>query len=221
MDIMHENLLGAISDKAHHDKRSFIKDGIIDEKKWIASPLRILFILKEAYDKDGDGYDLRHTIREEWRGPKHKMWRLAGSLASALTQISCGFNPYFEDDNTAEVAAKEALLSSAIVNLKKSNGKSSSRLDDVKHFAEIDADEISKQITIINPKVIICGNTWSIVEEFIIKDATRIHEMVWKTESKIIFDIWHPANRYPNQLNYWALVGVALNSGVIGSNLTS
>ncbi len=72
----HEELLEKWACRPHHSKKTFIKDGIIDNTRWFNAKRKVLFMLKEAYgDKDSEeSYDLRAKIREEWRGPKYNLW---------------------------------------------------------------------------------------------------------------------------------------------------
>ena len=54
--------------------------------------------------------------------------------------------------------AREAFLSTAMVNVKKSGGRSTSRLADIAEFARLDASRIRRQIALIQPDIVVGGN---------------------------------------------------------------
>jgi len=211
MSDRHEVLLDTLAASPLHKGQRFIRDGIIDPARWKQAPRRVLFLLKEAYDTEGSGFDLRQLILHDWGGPRHKMWWSAGQWASALHGLTDRGAPCFPDDD----AASESLLASAVVNLKKSGGRSSSDLAEVQDYASRDADALRQQVALIGPDVIECGYTWDVAYPTLWPDAIHLHEMVWRVGNAVAFDFWHPANQYPNQINYWALVGLAMSSGVL------
>ena len=54
-----------------HDKKSFIKDGIIDYGIWEEKSPKILCLFKEAYTKGKERYDLDQHIRDN---APHNNW---------------------------------------------------------------------------------------------------------------------------------------------------
>ena len=57
-------LFEAWEEKEIHAGRSFIRDGIINPTQWFSQDIRPLFLLKEAYDKEGTG---GCECQKEWR----------------------------------------------------------------------------------------------------------------------------------------------------------
>ena len=106
---------------------------------------------------------------------------------------------------------RRALLSSAVVNIKKSSGKTASDRDDLLTYVERDCEFIKRQIEIINPDVVLCGGTWPLVQP-LWPDARRIYDRVWAVQSKHFIDLYHPAALYPHYVGYYALACLLHNS---------
>ena len=197
----HKDLLDKWSMEPRHLEGGFIRDGIIDPVLWGTSPRKVLLLLKEAYDGDGgkQGYDLCKWIREEWKGAaRYAMWNKAARWCQMVQTLE---NPKSLEDISAE-EANRALLSSAVVNVKKSNGEPSSDHGNLSEYAISDKEYIKKQIQIINPEIVICGYTWEYVRDFWPSD--KVSDLVYFADGRIFIDYWHPANQYPHKLNYYA-----------------
>ncbi len=118
----HDQLLHQWEQLPNHKDQCFIRDGIIDVSRWQTANRKVLFLLREAYDrkKRPEGYDLRQVIREKWKGPKTKTWWTVANWAfAALHGTSDRIPPLTEDSKQQR---REALLSAAVVNLKKARG---------------------------------------------------------------------------------------------------
>jgi hypothetical protein len=200
------SLLTEWAGRSHHRERGFVLDGIIDPDRWLTSPRKVLFLLKEAYsdpDKPAD-WDLRAAIRADWKGPKYQIWWNVSEWALAIQQTTAAGSPAFLDERWRHDALAESLLSSAIVNLKKSSGQKSSDAADLRDFVSRDGDLLREQIQGIRPDIILCGSTWPLVAH-LWPDARQTHDRVWQGSDSTFIDFWHPANRYPRRLNYYAL----------------
>lgn len=184
-----------------HKGKLFITDGIIEENLWAASEFKVLFLLKEAYDskKVEGSWDLPALIRRK---------KVSGRTLKPMAQWAYGVNslmktheilPFKEGGADVELA----LLSSAIINLKKSSGKNKSSSKNLLTYVDEDWDLISEQIRIIKPKIVICGKTWSLVRKKI--SYKKISDRAYLSEGVIYIDYWHPANRASNVMNYYAL----------------
>jgi hypothetical protein len=200
----HENLLSEWRDLEHHVGKGFILDGIIDPIRWSAASRRVLLLLKEAYDEPGvtEGYDLRTVIRDRWKGPKYNIWWKAAYWCFGA-HANDGF-PEMPADDAAYSGASEALLSSAIANVKKSNGRSESSDEEIAQYARRDGDYLKRQVELIDPGIVICGNTWAAVRH-LWPAARKVIDLVWENDGTLIVDFWHPANQFPNKLNYYSL----------------
>ena len=104
-------------------------------------------------------------------------------------------------------------LASAIVNVKKSGGTSTSDARDIQSFVERDASLIQEQIRLIDPQIVICGGTWECTQ-MLWPDATYIYDMVWRTTDRYFIDFWHPGDWTPEQALYYSLAAILQYSGV-------
>lgn len=184
-----------------HKGNLFITDGIIDDNHWVFSEVKVLFLLKEAYDsKRVEGsWDLSTLIRRK---------KVSGRTFKPMAQWAYGVQgvlknyeilPFQEDGAAVELA----LLSSAVVNLKKSGGKNKSSSKNLSMYVDEDWDLLSKQIKIISPRIVICGNTWSLVSKKI--PCKKISDRAYLSDGVVYINYWHPSNRASNLMNYYSL----------------
>ncbi|WP_201571024.1 hypothetical protein [Psychrobacter nivimaris] len=196
-----EVLFGDWKNRESHRGKLFITDGVIDKELWDNSQNRVLFLLKEAYDsKRVEGsWDLPALIRRE---------KVSGRTFKPMAQWAYGIHglmdnkgiiPFQEDGPDVKLA----LLSSSIINLKKSSGAKKSSSKNLARYVEEDWDLISEQIAIIQPKIVICGNTWCLIRTKI--SHQKISDRAYLSGSVLYIDYWHPANRASNKMNYYAL----------------
>ncbi len=195
----------------HKDK--FIQDGIVDEKKWLECEKKILFILKEAYDKTGEGYDLTKWLREE--APRKRPW---GRIARLIYGISNSSDRYIEKYKykLTDEEHREMLGSIAVMNIKKSSGNSESNYENIEKYAEYDSSELRKEFEIIDPDIIICGNTFAIFRKTILKieDMNFEKNENWYywikigDRKRLFIDYYHVSNRWPELMNYYGLMGI-------------
>ncbi len=132
-----------------HDVRTS-KDGIADEAKFNACSQRVLFILRDTNNYDGD-------MRE---GMKQGLGGWFRTIATWATGIIRNFPEYekFEDNQL-----KESLQSVALINVKKVVGGYPTNMEQVNAFAYTDRILLRKQIEEINPTVIVGCGTYHIL----------------------------------------------------------
>jgi hypothetical protein len=216
MEKAHELLLDKWASLARHQGKCFIRDGIIDSGRWSQAQRKVLFILREAHGEADDivGWDLREVIRNEWEGPKYKIWWTIAYWAYGILRASPDHFPPMPDDDIAFEAAREALLSTAAINIKKSGGSSSSDWEDLVSYANEDGALIRQQIELIAPEIVVCGNVWSLIQD-LWQGSRQVYDGVWIANGRAFIDFWHPANQFPNRLNYYALAALLQNSGAL------
>lgn len=196
--------------REHHSGESFVIDGIIDEQAWKLSPRRVLFLLKEAYDTNPEstGFDLRTTVREVWGGPPRRgrgtTWWKMGYWAYLLHNIDVDYTPSFPINREDVV---NPLLSSAVVNIRKSGGQTSSDLETINSYAELDSDLLREQIEFIKPDVIIAGNVMSAVRR-IWQDINDVSDRFYLLPFCPLVNFWHPAAHFNYQLMFFSLAGI-------------
>lgn len=213
--------------EANHGRGRFISDGIIDVSMWKQSKLKVLFLLKEAYYTSNweEPLNLCQHIKKyiKVRGePKFKIWHTVSQWAYGLQQLYLtGDVVQFPDKNEDRNVLKEALLSSSVINIKKCDGESTSDDSILLEYVTRDWDDyIFPQIGFVKPDIIICGATWwNVIKKYLDSDKQtyiKLSEWVYSYNNFIFIDFWHPANHYPNKLNYYSLCTAVRLSGVLG-----
>jgi len=193
-----------------HKGNFFITDGIIDIERWSKSDFKVLFLLKEAYSdtpqSDGE-WDLVEYLSQGSSNLKSKMWSTVSQWCFGLKKlIETNEVVCFDDNHKNNPEYNEAFLSCAVINIKKSSGYKSSDKDDLSKYVISDWDLLAQQIDEISPDIIICGSTWPIIKSQI--NHEKCGEWLYKTNEYHFVDFWHPANHYPNKLNYYSLLTV-------------
>lgn len=205
----------------------FNQDGIVNYNVWEQQTTkRICFFLKEAHQRDYHIWSLTEWLCNEngGAGAVQKMWHTVAEFTYGLLNTTANSIPPYADAKALSESEKSALLQKiAIVNVKKSEGKSNSKWADLIDYAKNDADLIRRELDIIDPDIIVCGNNSSLLRivygaEVDSKNKVlhngRIDEnlynfmdengYVW-LEDKLIIDFWHPANQFPKIMNFYTL----------------
>lgn len=189
------------SDKDNPLRGLFISDGIACPEIWFKQNIRPLFIQKEAYDNSGTQSSWDEA---EWfLSGKHKQGKIAGKTwkkvcawAHDIFHNPCNENNFKWND--------PILQQIAIINIKKYGGWLPSSESDLKKHAEEYAAYIYKQIVMINPTVIVCGNTkklldivWEKLNKGIIKKVPqgRVYPVKTNEINAVLIDFWHPSCR--------------------------
>lgn len=183
-------------------EHDFVKDGIIDEARWRSANSKVLIVLKETNNFIGD---LRSLIRDDWKGPAYSIWHNVARWVYGIQHVT---KTSFPDREEAEGNMTEALLSCAALNLKKKSGKSTSDMDEIRSFALADKEFIIEEINFIDPDVIVCGNTFSILQEVLSTQSKPVSNdgYIHKIDGKVFVDFWHPAAQYPSDMMYYFLL---------------
>lgn len=201
--------------KANHKGEVFISDGLVDKVKWQAEDnKKILFVLKEAYGGD-ENWSLTEWLSELNDYPK--IWKRIiewtyGIHNTTETSIA-GYSPKICEEN------KDLIKNIAVLNIKKSRGKSRSNYEEIKKYARDDRDEIREQIKIISPNIIVCGSTFSALNEEVYDnkicggDSDKCDNWFYYTNEltgkrTLIIDYYHPAVQWAALANYYAVVNI-------------
>lgn len=196
----------------HKKSDCFISDGIIDEELWNKSKIKILYIFKEAYNSDTGDFDLRNHLSKPLSVLRKKMWWTVSQWTYGVNKIIEGVGVVPFDENFKKNQEMNKLFHSiAIINIKKSSGKTSSNSSDLAKYVEADWDHLKEEIDEINPDLIIGGSTWPLIQDKF-DSMTKEDEWLYKADGRYYVDFWHPANQYPNKLNYYSLITVLNNS---------
>lgn len=194
---------------------NFISDGAVNPDIYEQSQPKIVFFLKEAYSKSNDGgWNLTDWLNN---GAMTRMWGTVAEWTYGLRNTTATEIPSKPHLSSEE---KTTLLKSiGIVNVKKSNGNVSSDYTDLLQYAATDCEYLKKELDILTPDIIICGNNSSLLRLLYgakiqdgkvssdgIIDAEFMRENGYAfVDNKIIIDYYHPANQYPTMLNYYTV----------------
>lgn len=207
-----------------HQNGVFIRDGVVCPEQWFSQKVRPLFLLKEAYGGNAD-WDLiaDHLLPTH---PISKMWnRISLWTRGLLTTTKDNIAPFVEDDPVAESYGNAYLKQLAVINIKKSGGDKSSDMNIIRAYANFDKDRLKEQLELCDPTVIICGYTAStldiILEQPVRKDYNQnlAYHISINGHDVLVLDYWHPANQYPDIMNYYGLMSIyqqALKDGKSG-----
>lgn len=198
-----------------HGNNVFVSDGVVCPERWFSQEIRPLFLLKEAYNWKSEGDLIRdHLLTDEAMKKDHITWRRVTQwtrgILNTTENIIC---PFCENSGNLRFG-NEYLQQIAAVNIKKSNGKSTSDDADILAYARYDREELRKQISLIDPTVIICGYTCDYLSEILECDikAERNQNLYYfislNGHDVIVLDYWHPCNRYPDLMFYYGLMAI-------------
>jgi len=202
-----------------HGKKGFIADGLISCEDWSRQKRKVLFVLKEAYCDNVSEFKLCDRLREE--GPWGSIWNRCAEWSYGITESSVA-SPIPAYPDLDREKANEYLRRVAILNLKKSDGWSSSSLAEIEKYADYDRDEIKKEIELINPDIVVCGYVFSVLQNCVYeKSLMGVGEFAGKWNNNwyywttaltgrptLVIDFYHPANHFPAVMNYYAMTGI-------------
>lgn len=115
----------------------------------------------------------------------------------------------------------------AVMNIKKIGGKANSDDNEIRAFALADSKELRSQLKIIDPDIIICGNTFKFLKDILNEDSRLKSNSDWFLYSEIlgkkrlVVDYYHPANHYPNKLNYYSITSIYHHALLEKANITN
>lgn len=184
---------------------TFIKGGVIDEDMYSSASIRLLFLLKEVNSRES-GWSLIDLINNQISENNYlDIWDTVGLWSFATSQ---GYKSYKGLRQAADYPFKtgiaDGLKQIATTNLKKQCGGGLSNMDDIRECALRDKDFISQEIEIINPKVIICGGTYYIMEELFSLNSSECSSgaKIGSYRDRVFVDMPHPRARVSKQVLY-------------------
>lgn len=181
-----------------------ITDGVYNVKEYLNSKPKILWLLKEPYC-EGDGTGGDWDLAEE--AEKHKWFfpliKNPTYSTMAYTSHSLLENLKYDDEpwlNEKDDVVNKSLIKVAHININKMPGWTRSTWSGVANQYRVWKAIIFKQIEAINPEIIICGNTFSILQDDLSVDELNrvevkpgISFISYAYGSKLIIDAYHPA----------------------------
>jgi hypothetical protein len=137
---------------------------------------------------------MRRDIRSPVGG-KTTWWNIV-RWGYALQHAARGQMPpypdFYERGDNEKAAA--VLVSTAVINIKKSDGEHTSTNQDVYKYAQLDGDLLRRQVELIAPDIVVRGGTWWAVK-YLWPEAKEICDRAWKVPGITFLDFWHPGAR--------------------------
>ncbi len=200
----------------NHAENKYISDGVVNDEVWNSGKnKKILYVLKEAYTDDTEGYDLAKWLRGE---PDYRMWnrvaRWTYGIQNTTADAIARYNPSIDKD---EAVRKQSFNQIAVLNLKKSNGQSTSVIEEIAAYAECDREEIIKEFQMIDADIVICGSTFWILYQIVfgnepLKGSQACDNWYYYKnldgKERLYIDYYHPANQWPDLVNYYAVMNI-------------
>lgn len=198
-----------------HIKDYFIADGIVNPNIWMSGKKKkILFVLKEAYGTDWETNTLATWLKNFH--PKHRMWkriaRWVNGIQNTTEKSILRYKPELTD-----LEHNDALEQIAVLNIKKSKGRSNSNYEEIRKYASYDSEEIKKEFELIDADIIICGSVFATLNENVYKGELKkdmqsndnwYYYLNVAGKERLFIDYYHPANHWSDLVNYYGLLGI-------------
>ena len=176
--------------------KSFVSDGIINEKYWQNCQPKILIIMKEVNSEKDDFTSLSQLVNDRI-GHKSQLWKYIawhniGRVTNGLLEVH--HNMQIIPIKDAEKDRQEVLKNIAVMNIKKTPGGDSSKDKEILKHAENYSELIKEEIKVINPDIIILGGTYKYLKEILQleKQSYRIHK---DPSNRVYINAYHPSAR--------------------------
>jgi len=204
-------------DKFKLTQNNIVYDGIIDENEFDNSELKILWILKEVNSPDDSDWDMRDALadlkNENGKGLKYG-W---ANTFTPIVYTTYGLFNNIDWDNMGNFYENpeiiDILRKVAYINVKKVPGNSSANYNEIKKFYKNNKEAIHEQVQMINPKVLIFGNTLDYFDDDFFdlfgkleedKTSNSLHKFF--NDNYLLLYAYHPNNRKITQREYCNLI---------------
>ena len=190
------------------NRKSFVFDGVVSEKDYLESELKLCFVLKEVNDEGGGDWDLREFIRD---GARWQTWDNVTRWVHCIRQLR--LNTSWADlSKITKSDRRNTLRSICAMNLKKSPGTHTTDRANFNMVITEDQAYIKQQYSIYNPDITVCcGTGWDLRWALELND-TEVFEtnrgIKWfKDENdNPVFIYAHPAARVQDSLIVYGLI---------------
>lgn len=206
-----------IFDKLKRENPTIVEDGVVDEKQYLESKFKIVYVMKEV--NGGSGWNLRDFLFE---GGRSQTWDNIARWTEGIFNLQEDFSWKYLTENN-EIRRKTYLRKIGTINLKKTPGKHTSNHKEISIAATENREIIKQQIELYNPEIIICCGTSS---DFI-KCYLESNNVNWsmtrrgveyiRNENQIIVSFAHPEARVRDAYLYYPLVDAIRE--IVGSSL--
>lgn len=89
---------------------------------------------------------------------------------------------------------KTAVLACAHINIKKSSGgaRTTKKVED--HAAKY-AEFLKRQVSIIDPEIVVCGGTYAMLKKHVYPSMSRVSSRIHEFDKRIFINAFHPGCR--------------------------
>lgn len=200
-----------LSVKADNDRDIISYDGIVDEEVFFSLSQRVLYLLKDPNGanpyEDGNGdicrdlYEsaLATSQTETAKTRLGTMWRYLCIWQRIIEEPDTTLSDCEKADHSFDVdGMREYLRHAAVINVKKRVGVGSVDKRDIWNAANCYFDLIEEEIRLIQPTLVICGQTFQFLEN---KYNVESHKLPYGKkyfvhEGCVYLDYWHPSARF-------------------------
>ncbi|MGS0724759.1 hypothetical protein ACVBKF_01125 [Shewanella sp. 0m-11] len=188
------------------NRTGFVADGLVSELDYLSSKIKICVVLKEVNDPKGGGWDLRRFLAE---GARPQTWDNIVRWVLGLNSIDIAWS---DVDSISQETRIDTLKSISVINLKKSPGTHTTNNASLKLVAKEDSEYITKQYSIYDPDITICGGTGDLFKAVAGFDECRWNRTkrgIWwyeRAPSKYVIAYCHPEARVDSSLILYGLI---------------
>ena len=185
------------------EERKIITDGVVDEQEYYKSGVKILWILKEAYDKDNDG-ECRWSLSKKI-GMDDFLKDVGGvkttwyPIIYATYGILHGFMSYEDMDDIEKRPEMDHILRKiAFMNVQKFPAGTTTNNSDIQKAYKEHSEILLQQIATYKPDIIIGGNTLSyFIQDLGLTDAHKDYDenYFWIKDNQLFIHAGHPSQR--------------------------
>jgi hypothetical protein len=143
--------------ESSHEAGKIVRDGLVNECSYIQSYPKILFLLKEANDSGGGGWDLREFVRD---GAKANTWKVLTQWTEVIRKFpNLPLAEELEHAWTDKAYRKRLLESIGAMNLKKVPGSGVANKNQIREACTTHAELLRQQYELYVPDLVIfCGS---------------------------------------------------------------
>ncbi|HEX4581115.1 MAG TPA: hypothetical protein VH139_03595 [Acidobacteriaceae bacterium] len=177
-----------------------IPDGALSQKSYESARLKVLVVLKEPNDKNGEWCDEGGDIRRHgWEGGREKTWPNLARWAYLFENPGATYSE--ADSAVADLEKRKANLRRLVVmNLKKEPGSHSAHLPTIEQYAFKYEDLLRKQFSIYKPALTIAGGTHPILVKLMnkknaLRTSPEFFSYFLDENLGIVMDFYHPQPR--------------------------
>ena len=148
-----DDLFAALTDE--ENEIEVVKDGIIDIPKYCNSKHKILWVLKEANQADGCGYDMRTGIAESIKTNPDSRYTFLPIIYTSYGILNDKNWDYIPDLDKKDQSVADIIEHVGFVNVKKIPGGSKASPRELKEAFDSHGDIVLKQIKDYDPDIVI------------------------------------------------------------------